>query len=305
MTNTTDNFLDAAIAEHTTSPEEPKSHFEVEPKQATITSNTAQIQDGRVNKTRELSPLEKIKNVAITLENPDAEEVQFIVDQFRRVQNPKINRKDFEVATETEELSKAYYDRDKRDPAEPGSLSNTSFEISEDQSEASDSFTAGDVIRVQNVKETARKTIAQSVNFDMIEELKTRVWHSKYELDKYRDIKDANIQSLEESLDKAQEILEVERTRIVTSNLEAILENLERIKVEGIHPDARSALWEAIHQIKCAKDLVNKAGFKTTPTENEKLVTEYITKAIGLWPELRNDSRMDSMITQILNLENE
>lgn len=241
------------------------------------------------------NPLDKIKRVADAIGSYESPEVDFIAESF----NLRRNGSTFAVAQDTKELAKSYYGR--IEYKEPGSLSSSTFEIQQVEPTGK-SFTASDIVTVQDVKDAAKGTIAERVNFDMLNELKEQIYHTQFELDKYRDVKDSNIESLEQSLNKAKEVIEHERAKIVTSNLLEVLDELNSVKAEEKSPEQRTALWDAIHNIRCALALVNKAGFGLDNTSNEQIVIDYVVKAIGLWPDLKKNSRIEALTSQIFGL---
>ena len=246
--------------------------------------------------------LDKIKDVAANLKLMGKEaEGEFIVKAFDNITNPTLERKEFEIK-DTEELAKAFFGRDAIAPKNPGSLNSNTFTISEN-AEPGKSFqdnNAGTV--TDKVIDSAYGTIAAQVNFDMISELRERVYHAKFELDKVVGVKGELFDSLEQSLKKAEEILDVERSNIVMHNLQEITKVLEAVKVEELAPEDRKALWDAIHNLKCADNLVNKAGFKDRAGDNEKIVQEYVAKALKLYPKLKEDVRMQALSSQIFAL---
>lgn len=247
--------------------------------------------------------LDKIKDVAANLKLMGKEaEGEFIVKAFDNITNPTLERKEFEIK-DTEELAKAFFGREKIQPKEPGALHSSSFTVSEDSTATGKSFqdsNAGTV--TDKVIDSAYGTIAAQVNFDMISELRERVYHAKFELDKVVGVKGELFDSLECSLKKAEEILNVERKNIVMHNLQEITKVLEAVKVEELAPEDRKALWDAIHNLKCANNLVNKAGFKDKAGDNEKIVQEHVAKALKLYPKLKEDVRMQALSSQIFAL---
>jgi hypothetical protein len=249
-----------------------------------------------------MSALDKIKDVAANLKLMGKEaEGEFIVKAFDNITNPTLERKEFEIK-ETEELAKAFFGRDAIAPKNPGSLNSNTFTISEN-AEPGKSFqdnNAGTV--TDKVIDSAYGTIAAQVNFDMLQELRERVYHAKFELDKVVGVKGELFDSLEQSLKKAEEILNVERSNIVMHNLQEITKVLEAVKVEELAPEDRKALWDAIHNLKCANNLVNKAGFKDKAGDNEKIVQEHVAKALKLYPKLKEDVRMQALSSQIFAL---
>ena len=246
--------------------------------------------------------LDKIKDVAANLKLMGKEaEGEFIVKAFDNITNPTLERKEFEIK-DTEELAKAFFGRDAIAPKNPGSLNSNTFTISEN-AEPGKSFqdnNAGTV--TDKVIDSAYGTIAAQVNFDMLQELRERVYHAKFELDKVVGVKGELFDSLNCSLKKAEEILNVERSNIVKHNLEEITKTLEAVKVEELAPEDRKALWDAIHNLKCANNLVNKAGFKDKAGDNEKIVQEHVAKALKLYPKLKEDVRMQALNSQIFAL---
>ena len=247
--------------------------------------------------------LDKIKDVAANLKLMGKEaEGEFIVKAFDNITNPTLERKEFEIK-DTEELAKAFFGREKIQPKEPGALHSSTFAVSEDSTATGKSFqdsNAGTV--TDKVIDSAYGTIAAQVNFDMISELRERVYHAKFELDKVVGVKGELFDSLECSLKKAEEILNVERKNIVMHNLQEITKVLEAVKVEELAPEDRKALWDAIHNLKCANNLVNKAGFKDKAGDNEKIVQEHVAKALKLYPKLKEDVRMQALSSQIFAL---
>ena len=247
--------------------------------------------------------LDKIKDVADNLKLMGKEaEGEFIVKAFDNITNPTLERKEFEIK-DTEELAKAFFGREKIQPKEPGALHSSTFTVSEDSSATGKSFqdtSAGTV--TDKVIDSAYGTIAAQVNFDMLQELRERVYHAKFELDKVVGVKGELFDSLECSLKKAEEILNVERSNIVKHNLEEITKTLEAVKVEDLAPEDRKALWDAIHNLKCAINLVNKSGFKDKAGDAEKLVQEQVAKALKLYPKLKEDVRMQALASQIFAL---
>nr|DAD62586.1 MAG TPA: hypothetical protein [Caudoviricetes sp.] len=252
-----------------------------------------------------MSALDKIKDVAANLKLMGKEaEGEFIVKAFDNITNPTLERKEFEIK-DTEELAKAFFGRDVIAPKNPGSLNSNTFTITEnaETNPTGKSFqdnNAGTV--TDKVIDSAYGTIAAQVNFDMISELRERVYHAKFELDKVVGVKGELFDSLEQSLKKAEEILDVERSNIVMHNLQEITKVLEAVKVEELAPEDRKALWDAIHNLKCANNLVNKAGFKDRAGDNEKIVQEHVAKALKLYPKLKEDVRMQALSSQIFAL---
>lgn len=246
--------------------------------------------------------LDKIKDVAANLKLMGKEaEGEFIVKAFDNITNPTLERKEFEIK-DTEELAKAFFGRVAIAPKNPGSLNSNTFTITEN-AEPGKSFqdnNAGTV--TDKVIDSAYGTIAAQVNFDMISELRKRVYHAKFELDKVVGVKGELFDSLEQSLKKAEDILNVERKNIVMHNLQEITKVLEAVKVEELAPEDRKALWDAIHNLKCANNLVNKAGFKDKAGDNEKIVQEHVAKALKLYPKLKEDVRMQALSSQIFAL---
>ena len=246
--------------------------------------------------------LDKIKDVAANLKLMGKEaEGEFIVKAFDNITNPTLERKEFEIK-DTEELAKAFFGREKIQPKEPGALHSGEFTISVN-AEPGKSFqdeSAGTV--TDKVIDSAYGTIAAQVNFDMLQELRERVYHAKFELDKVVGVKGELFDSLNGSLKKAEEILNVERSNIVMHNLQEITKVLEAVKVEELAPEERKALWDAIHNLKCANNLVNKAGFKDKAGDNEKIVQEHVAKALKLYPKLKEDVRMQALSSQIFAL---
>ena len=250
-----------------------------------------------------MSALDKIKDVADNLKLMGKEvEGEFIVKAFDNITNPTLERKEFEIK-DTEELAKAFFGREKIQPKEPGALHSSTFTVSEDSSATGKSFqdnNAGTV--TDKVIDSAYGTIAAQVNFDMLQELRERVYHAKFELDKVVGVKGELFDSLNCSLKKAEEILNVERSNIVKHNLEEITKTLEQVKVEELAPEDRKAVWDAIHNLKCAINLVNKSGFKDKAGDAEKLVQEQVAKALKLYPKLKEDVRMQALSSQIFAL---
>ena len=246
--------------------------------------------------------LDKIKDVADNLKLIGKEvEGEFIVKAFDNITNPTLERKEFEIK-DTEELAKAFFGREKIVPKEPGALHSGEFTISEN-AEPGKSFqddNAGTV--ADKVIDSAYGTVAAQVKFDMLQELRERVYHAKFELDKVVGVKGELFDSLECSLKKAEEILNVERSNIVKHNLEEITKTLEAVKVEDLAPEDRKALWDAIHNLKCAINLVNKSGFKDKAGDAEKLVQEQVAKALKLYTKLKEDVRMQALSSQIFAL---
>ena len=249
--------------------------------------------------------LDKIKDVADNLKLMGKEaEGEFIVKAFDNITNPTLERKEFEIK-DTEELAKAFFGREKIQPKEPGALHSGEFTISEnaETNPTGKSFqdnNAGTV--ADKVIDSAYGTIAAQVNFDMLQELRERVYHAKFELDKVVGVKGELFDSLNCSLKKAEEILNVERSNIVKHNLEEITKTLEAVKVEDLAPEDRKAVWDSIHNLKCAINLVNKAGFKDKAGDAEKLVQEQVAKALKLYPKLKEDVRMQALSSQIFAL---
>lgn len=250
-----------------------------------------------------VSALDKIKETARSLHMPVQDsEVEFIEKTFDNITNPTLAtfaRKEFEIK-DTEELAKAFFGRDKIAPKNPGALSSSTFTVSEESNATGKSFqdnNAGTV--TDKVIDSAYGTIAAQVNFNMLQELRERVYHAKFELDKVVGVKDSHFDSLECSLKKAEEILNVERSNIVKHNLEEITKNLEAVKVEELAPEDRKAVWDATHNLKCAINLVNKSGFKDKAGDAEKLVQEQVAKAFKLYPKLKEDVRMQALSSQI------
>ena len=249
-----------------------------------------------------MSALDKIKDVTANLKLMGKEaEGEFIVKAFDNIANPTLERKEFEIK-DTEELAKAFFGREKIVPKNPGALHSGEFTITEN-AEPGKSFqdnNAGTV--TDKVIDSAYGTIATQVNFDMISELRERVYHAKFELDKVVGVKGELFDSLECSLKKAEEILNVERSNIVKHNLEEITKTLEAVKVEDLAPEDRKAVWDSIHNLKCAINLVNKSGFKDKAGDAEKLVQEQVAKALKLYPKLKEDVRMQALSSQIFAL---
>lgn len=249
--------------------------------------------------------LDKIKDVADNLKLMGREvEGEFIVKAFDNITNPTLERKEFEIK-DTEELAKAFFGREKIVPKEPGALHSSEFSITKDAetNPTGKSFqdnNAGTV--TDKVIDSAYGTIAAQVNFDMLQELRERVYHAKFELDKVVGVKGELFDSLNCSLKKAEEILNVERSNIVKHNLEEITKSLEDVKVEDLAPEDRKAVWDSIHNLKCAINLVNKSGFKDKAGDAEKLVQEQVAKALKLYPKLKEDVRMQALSSQIFAL---
>lgn len=247
--------------------------------------------------------LDKIKDVADNLKLMGKEvEGEFIVKAFDNITNPTLERKEFEIK-DTEELAKAFFGREKIVPKEPGALHSGEFTLSEDSTATGKFFqdnNAGTV--TDKVIDSAYGTIAAQVNFDMLQELRERVYHAKFELDKVVGVKGELFDSLNCSLKKAEEILNVERSNIVKHNLEEITKTLEQVKVEDLAPEDRKAVWDSIHNLKCAINLVNKSGFKDKAGDAEKLVQEQVAKALKLYPKLKEDVRMQALSSQIFAL---
>ena len=249
--------------------------------------------------------LDKIKDVAANLKLMGKEaEGEFIVKAFDNITNPTLERKEFEIK-DTEELAKAFFGRDAIAPKNPGSLNSNTFTISEnaETNPTGKSFqdnNAGTV--TDKVIDSAYGTIAAQVNFDMLQELRERVYHAKFELDKVVGVKGELFDSLNCSLKKAEEILNVERSNIVKHNLEEITKTLEAVKVEDLAPEDRKAVWDSIHNLKCAINLVNKSGFKDKAGDAEKLVQEQVAKALKIYPKLKEDVRMQALSSQIFAL---
>ena len=252
---------------------------------------------------KKLTALDKIKDVADNLKLIGKEvEGEFIVKAFDNITNPTLERKEFEIK-DTEELAKAFFGREKIQPKEPGALHSGEFTLSEDSIATGKSFqdtNAGTV--TDKVIDSAYGTIAAQVNFDMLQELRERVYHAKFELDKVVGVKGELFDSLNCSLKKAEEILNVERSNIVKHNLEEITKTLEAVKVEDLAPEDRKAVWDSIHNLKCAINLVNKSGFKDKAGDAEKLVQEQVAKALKLYPKLKEDVRMQALSSQIFAL---
>ena len=246
--------------------------------------------------------LDKIKDVANNLKLMGKEvEGEFIVKAFDNITNPTLERKEFEIK-DTEELAKAFFGREKIAPKEPGALHSSEFSITKD-AEPGKSFqdqNAGTV--TDKVIDSAYGTIAAQINFDMLQELRERVYHAKFELDKVVGVKGELFDSLNCSLKKAEEILNVERSNIVKHNLEEIAKTLEAVKVEELAPEDRKAVWDSIHNLKCAINLVNKSGFKDKAGDAEKVVQEQVAKALKLYPKLKEDVRMQALSSQIFAL---
>lgn len=249
------------------------------------------------------SALVKIKQAAVNLNSAGKDsEVEFIEKTFDNITNPMLTRKEFEIK-DTEELAKAFFGRDKIAPKNPGSLNSSTFTVSEDSTSTGKSFqdnNAGTV--TDKVINSAYGTIAAQVNFNMLQELRERVYHAKFELDRVVGVKDSHFDSLECSLKKAEEILNVERSNIVKHNLEEITKTLEQVKVEELAPEDRKSVWDATHNLKCAINLVNKSGFKDKAGDAEKLVQEQVAKALKLYPKLKEDVRMQALSSQIFAL---
>lgn len=252
------------------------------------------------------SALDKIKQAAVNLNSVGKDsEVEFIEKTFDNITNPTLAtfaRKEFEIK-DTEELAKAFFGRDKIAPKNPGALSSSTFTVSEDSSATGKSFQDANTGTVTDkVIDSAYGTIAAQVNFDMLQELRERVYHAKFELDRVVGVKDSHFDSLECSLKKAEEILNVERSNIVKHNLEEITKTLEQVKVEELAPEDRKSVWDATHNLKCAINLVNKSGFKDKAGDAEKLVQEQVAKALKLYPKLKEDVRMQALSSQIFAL---
>lgn len=247
--------------------------------------------------------LDKIKDVADNLKLMGKEvEGEFIVKAFDNITNPTLERKEFEIK-DTEELAKAFFGREKIVPKEPGALHSGEFTLSEDSTATGKFFqdnNAGTV--TDKVIDSAYGTIAAQVNFDLLQELRERVYHAKFELDKVVGVKGELFDSLNCSLKKAEEILNVERSNIVKHNLEEITKTLEQVKVEDLAPEDRKAVWDSIHNLKCAINLVNKSGCEDKAGDAEKLVQEQVAKALKLYPKLKEDVRMQALSSQIFAL---
>ena len=289
----------------------PKAESAEEPKRSQEFAN-AKTREIKIEKREISNPLsfckvptalDKIKETARSLHMPGKDsEVEFIEKTFDNITNPTLTRKEFEIK-DTEELAKAFFGRDKIAPKNPGALSSSTFTVSEDSSSTGKSFqdlSAGTV--TDKVIDSAYGTIAAQVNYDMLQELRERVYHAKFELDKVVGVKTEALDSLECSLKKAEEILNVERSNIVKHNLEEITKTLEQVKVEALAPEDRKAVWDAMHNLKCAINLVNKSGFKDKAGDAEKLVQEQVAKALKLYPKLKEDVRMQALSSQIFAL---
>lgn len=288
----------------------PKAATPEEPKRSQEFAN-AKTREIKIEKREISNPLsfckgptalDKIKETARSLHMPVQDsEVEFIEKTFDNITNPTLTRKEFEIK-DTEELAKAFFGRDKIAPKNPGALSSSEFSITKD-AEPGKSFqdnNAGTV--TDKVIDSAYGTIAAQVNFDMLQELRERVYHAKFELDKVVGVKDSHFDSLECSLKRAEEILNVERSNIVKHNLEEIAKTLEAVKVEALAPEDRKVVWDATHNLKCAINLVNKSGFKNKAGDAEKLVQEQVAKALKLYPKLKEDVRMQALSSQIFAL---
>lgn len=302
------------LAEEMLASPAPKAESAEEPKRSQEFANakTREIGTTKIEKREIPNPLsfckgptalDKIKQAAVNLNSVGKDsEVEFIEKTFDNITNPTLTRKEFEIK-DTEELAKAFFGRDKIAPKNPGALSSSTFTVSEDSTSTGKSFqdlSAGTV--TDKVIDSAYGTIAAQVNFDMLQELRERVYHAKFELDKVVGVKDSHFDSLECSLKKAEEILNVERSNIVKHNLEEITKTLERVKVEALAPEDRKAVWDATHNLKCAINLVNKSSFKDKAGDAEKLVQEQVAKALKLYPKLKEDVRMQALSSQIFAL---
>lgn len=289
----------------------PKAESAEEPKRSQEFAN-AKTREIKIEKREISNPLsfckgptalDKIKQAAVNLNSVGKDsEVEFIEKSFDNITNPTLTRKEFEIK-DTEELAKAFFGRDKIAPKNPGALSSSTFTVSEDSSSTGKSFQDLSAVTVTDkVIDSAYGTIAAQVNFDMLQELRERVYHAKFELDKVVGVKTEALDSLECSLKKAEEILNVERSNIVKHNLEEITKTLEAVKVEALAPEDRKVVWDSIHNLKCAINLVNKAGFKDKAGDAEKLVQEQVAKALKLYPKLKEDVRMQALSSQIFAL---
>ena len=289
----------------------PKAESAEEPKRSQEFAN-AKTREIKIEKREISNPLsfckgptalDKIKETARSLHMPGKDsEVEFIEKTFDNITNPTLTRKEFEIK-DTEELAKAFFGRDKIAPKNPGALNSSTFTVSEESNATGKSFqdnNAGTV--TDKVIDSAYGTIAAQDNFNMLQELRERVYHAKFELDKVVGVKDSHFDSLECSLKKAEEILNVERSNIVKHNLEGIAKTLEQVKVEALAPEDRKAVWDATHNLKCAINLVNKSGFKDKAGDAEKLVQEQVAKALKLYPKLKEDVRMQALSSQIFAL---
>ena len=244
------------------------------------------------------TPLDKIKNVAKALHsNGKDAEVEYIEKMFDSITNTSNQRKEFELVPDNIEPSQSY-----GKPKEPGSLANREFTVDAETSVPANSYQGSIGVTTEHVLDSSYGTIAQHVNFELLNELRESVYNAKFELDKITGVKDQHFESLEQSLVKTQEILDFERRNIILHNLDSIKQELEAVKVEELSPDDRKALWDAIHNIQCAFNLVNKAGYKDKLGDGEKLVQEYVTKALKLYPKLNENVRLQALSLQIFEL---
>lgn len=274
--------------------EEPKSSFAVE-------SNTVTLKSPE--KPTKQTSLEVIKNLAISLGGTQQDsEVQYIQDSFKAITG-STNRKEFEVAKDTDELAKSYYGR--TEYKEPGSLASSTFSIdaTDETSEATKSFSSAERTTVDHVKDTSYGTIAQTVNFDVMDELKTQMYHAKFALEKVTGVKEQATEDLNKSMDRVREVLDVERKELVIKYLKETLQQLHEVPHHTLNPDERDGLNSAIYNINCALVIVNKAGFKSQECESNDQVKNYVSIALKLWPKLKEDAKLNILLNQILIIE--
>lgn len=275
-------------------PEKPSRSFEVE------TTKTTKVKQEESPKCQ--TALEKIKNVAKVL-NSDATdaEVEFIERTFDSIHSPVRVRKDFEVAKDVGELARSFYGR--TEAVNPGALNSAEFTVSLEDQGPIKTAKAELGVTVEDVKNSSYGTIAERVNFDVLNELRESVYHAKYELDRVSGVKDQHFDDLNESLRKVEEILNFERLDIVHSALSAAIEELESVKVEELDPENRTHLASSIHDLSCARDLVNKQGFVSVKNPVEQQIRDYVIRATKLYPKVKENVQLKTLMTKILEIE--
>lgn len=213
------------------------------------------------------------------------------------------NSANFELVHDTVTIPQKSFGKD---PIKtPGSENFARFEITEG-SEICDTFTSKDseVFKsLDSVKNTSYGTIAERVNFDVLNELRESVYHAKFELDKVTGVKDSHLKSLEEDIDKAAEVIQFERRRLLLDSLSNVISNLKELDVSDKSPEERKLMWDAIKELEVARGLVNKAGFKDLCDFNEQEIKSRILGAIILYPELDKDPAIRAIKEFILRVK--
>lgn len=280
---------------------------EIEPKAPETASRTVQFQPNILDSSKIPGPgkitkqtaLEKIKNSLSVLKETDSD-ASYVLGLFDIAKTKE--RKDFAIAQDADELAKSFYGV--REVKEPGAVNTLHFAIdSADNAGPVNSIGIELGVTIEKVKDDASLAdLAHKVNFDMLSELRESVYNAKFELDKVTAVKDTKLEDLAKSLQRVESILNEERRVLVVGNLDAVIENLQAIDDSKLAPEDRKGLWDAVHNLQCAKDLVNKANYKDPKGMNEQAVQEFLTKSIKLYPKIKEDQRMNTLIAHIFEL---